>query len=93
MKSGIESKKSDNLSANREIRDNEGRFLLNETDLEHKFHVGENELVPRTIVNQLDKKVGSWKSTYDIINQAPFRLEPLSKKIKLLFLKAPIINQ
>lgn len=44
----------------------------------HKNNIAVNELVPRTIVTQLDTKIGSWKSTYDIINDAPFKEEPLS---------------
>jgi hypothetical protein len=71
----------DDKSENREIRDDEGRFLLNENDLAPKHNVITNDLVPRTLVNQIDGKVGGWKTTYDIINDAPFRLEPLSKKI------------
>ncbi len=65
----------------------------------HKNNIAVNELVPRTLVTQLDLKVGNWKTTYffyfcflfkisfyffykksyDIINDAPFRAEPLSK--------------
>ncbi len=76
MKTGM---KDETLDEAKEIRDDEGRALLKETDLEHKYHASENELVPKTIVNQIDAKVGNWKTTYDVINDAPYRLEPLSK--------------
>jgi hypothetical protein len=79
MKTGIEKPKEEPIDNAKEIKDDEGRVLLKESDLEHKFHVSENELVPKTIVNQIDGKVGNWKTTYDIINDAPYRLEPLSK--------------
>lgn len=68
-----------NILDNKEIRDKDGRFLLFETDLVSNKNKMSNELVPRTLVNQIDEKVGSWKTTYDILNDAPFRLEPLSK--------------
>ncbi len=50
-----------------------------ESDLVPKFDIITNPLVPRTLVNQIDEKAGNWKTTYDIINDAPYRLEPLSK--------------
>ena len=31
---------------------------------------------PKTLVSQIDEKAGTWKTTYDIINDSPFRLEP-----------------
>ena len=49
-----------------------------------KNKVPDGPLVPRTLPHQIDKKVGSWKTTYDIINEAPFRLEPLSKLLFFL---------
>jgi len=62
-----------------EIFDNEGRFLLRESDLVPKNNIEVNDLVPRTLIKQIDGKLGNWKTTYDIINEAPFRKEPLSK--------------
>ena len=44
-----------------------------------------NELVPKTITAQLDTKIGTWKTTYDIINDAPFKEEPLSNLHFYLF--------
>ena len=67
----------------KELFDSEGRFLLNESDLVHKNNIEVNPLVPRTLVKQIDGKVGNWKTTYDIINEAPFRAEPLSKYKRL----------
>lgn len=63
----------------KELFDREGRFLLRESDLMHKNNIEVNPLVPRTLVKQIDGKRGNWKTTYDIINDAPFRAEPLSK--------------
>jgi hypothetical protein len=83
MKTGLDLKSSD-LDQLEVIRDDEGRVLLSKDDLEHKHHVDANDLVPKTLSNQLDKKVGNWKTTYDIINEAPFRNEPLSNYIKFL---------
>lgn len=71
--------KDENKTEDKEIRDDEGRFLLNASDLAHKHNIATNELVPRTLVNQIDGKSGNWKTTYDIINDAPFRSEPISK--------------
>lgn len=62
-----------------DLMDDEGRFLLKKSDLMHKNNIAVNDLVPRTIVAQLDSKVGNWKTTYDIINDAPFKEEPQSK--------------
>jgi hypothetical protein len=86
MPSGIDKKKDEPLDECKDIKDSEGRVLLKETELEHKFGVSENEFVPRTVVNQIDSKVGNWKTTYDIINEAPYRLEPLSNFFKLFCL-------
>ena len=63
----------------KEIKDADGRFLLKTSDLAPKNNISVNELVPKTIVKQLDMKVGNWKTQYDIYNEAPTRLEPLSK--------------
>lgn len=62
-----------------EIKDDDGRVLLKQSDLKPKNNVIGNELVPRTLANQIDSKIGTWKTTYDIINEAPFRNEPISK--------------
>ena len=75
----------DNLDI--EIRDEEGRFLLRGTDLVSKNNIEVNELVPVTINTQIDEKIGNWKTTYDIINEAPSRLEPLSNLIILFILR------
>ena len=83
MKTGLDLKSSD-IDQLEVIKDDEGRVLLSKNDLEHKHHVDVNDLVPKTISNQLDKKVGNWKTTYDIINEAPFRNEPISNYIKFL---------
>ena len=61
------------------LKDNDGRKLMKESDLAPKNNIPVNELVPRTIVKQIDEKIGNWKTTYDLINDAPTRLEPLSK--------------
>jgi len=71
----------------KEIFDNEGRFLLRECDLVPKNNIEVNDLVPRTLIKQIDGKIGNWKTTYDIINNAPFRNEPLSKYFFLVFNK------
>ena len=47
-----------------------------------KNNIPVNELVPKTLVKQLDTKVGNWKTQYDIFNEAPVRLEPLSNILK-----------
>ncbi len=49
----------------------------------HKNNIAVNELVPKTLITQLDAKIGTWKTTYDIINDAPFKEEPLSKCISI----------
>lgn len=49
--------------------------------MQHKNNIEVNELVPRTLVHQLDTKVGNWKTTYDIINEAPNRPEPIVKRV------------
>ena len=64
---------------NNDIYDDEGRFLLKKADLVPKNNIAANELVPRTLTKQIDGQVGNWKTTYDIINEAPFRPEPLSE--------------
>lgn len=44
----------------------------------HKNDLEVNEIVPKIISSQIDEKIGNWKTTYDILNEAPTRLEPLS---------------
>lgn len=77
MKTGIEIKPTGENPEN-EIKDNEGRFLLKEKDLVPKNNIAVNELVPRTLIKQIDTKATNWETTYDVINKAPFRNEPLS---------------
>lgn len=69
-----------NINSNeiQEIKDNDGRILFYSNDLVHKNNIEANELVIRTINSQLDEKVGNWKSTYDCINDAPLKKEPIS---------------
>jgi hypothetical protein len=40
--------------------------------------------VPKTLSKQIDTKVGTWKTTYDVYNEAPYRPEPV-RKFKSLF--------
>lgn len=61
-----------------EIKDEEGRPLLKEKDLVPKNNIAVNELVPRTLTKQIDVKATNWETTYDVINKAPFKPEPLS---------------
>lgn len=84
MKTGIDHKP--NGSENQDIKDNEGRFLLKESDLVPKNNIAVNELVPRTLSNQIDSKANAtWKTSTDVINDAPFRHEPLSKIFLFFF--------
>jgi hypothetical protein len=46
-----------------------------------KNNIDVNEYVPKTLNNQIDKKVGTWKTNYDVINEAPFRPEPIGKNL------------
>lgn len=41
--------------------------------------------MPYTISKQIDGKIGNWKTTYDIINEAPYRPEPQSNYINCVF--------
>ncbi len=59
--------------------DSDGRLLLKESDLEPKNNIAVNTLVPRCIEKQIDLKIGSWKTSYDVLNDAPLRPDPLSK--------------
>lgn len=65
----------------RAIYDDEGRYLLRECELVPKNNISVNELVPYTISKQIDGKIGNWKTTYDIINEAPYRPEPQKKRV------------
>ncbi|CAF0827587.1 unnamed protein product [Brachionus calyciflorus] len=80
MKTGIDVKPTAETAEN-DIRDDEGRILLKEKDLVPKNNVAVNELVPRTLSKQIDGKAASWETTYDVINKAPFRHEPLKKRV------------
>lgn len=62
-----------------EIKDNIGRVLLKASELQPKNNVIGNELVPKTLSKQIDTKVGTWKTTYDVYNEAPYRAEPVRK--------------
>jgi hypothetical protein len=64
------------------IKDEDGRVLLKESELQPKNNVIGNELVPKTLTKQIDPKIGTWKTTYDIHNEAPFRSEPVRKWIQ-----------
>ena len=35
--------------------------------------------MPKTLSKQIDTKVGTWKTTYDVYNEAPYRPEPVRK--------------
>lgn len=80
MKTGLITDPKTELT-DQDIYDDEGRFLLKENDLVPKNNIAVNDLVPRTLIKQLDGKNGNWKTTYDIINDAPFRSEPLKKRV------------
>ena len=67
------------MQSDKELKDVDGKTLLKGDDLIQKNKVPDGPLVPRTLANQIDGKAGSWKTTYDVINEAPFRLEPLSE--------------
>jgi hypothetical protein len=60
----------------------DGRLLLKESDLTPKNEISINPLVPRSLEKQIDLKIGSWKTSYDVLNDAPSKPDPLSKKIK-----------
>jgi Ca2+-binding EF-hand superfamily protein len=86
MKLGVSIENVDiNSDEIQEIRDNEGRILFYSNDLVHKNNIETNELVIRTINSQLDERVGNWKSTYDQINDAPFKKEPISNYLSCYF--------
>lgn len=80
MKTGMVTDPKSELT-DKDIFDREGRFLLKESDLVPKNNIAVNDLVPRTLIKQIDGKNGNWKTTYDIINEAPFRPEPLKKRV------------
>jgi hypothetical protein len=60
------------------IRDNQGRPLLNISDLTEGTN---GKYYPRKLISQVDEMVpDGWKTSYDKINEAPFRLEPQVKR-------------
>lgn len=60
------------------IKDNQGRPLLNINDL---VESADGKYYPRKLVSQVDEMVpDGWKTSYDKINDAPFRLEPQVKR-------------
>jgi hypothetical protein len=60
------------------IKDNQGRALLNISDL---VEGKDGKYYPRKLVSQVDEMVpDGWKTSYDKINDAPFRLEPQVKR-------------
>jgi hypothetical protein len=79
MKMGLNKLKTQ--QNNDDIYDEEGKyFIINKNDLVPRYNLPNgDDLIPRTISHQIDAKVGTWKTTYDIINEAPLRPEPTSK--------------
>lgn len=69
--------KSENPTTEYVIKDDDGRPLLRESELMKKNNIEVNDFVPKTLNNQIDKKIGNWKTNYDVINEAPFRPEPI----------------
>jgi len=60
------------------IRDNQGRPLLNISDLTEGTN---GKYYPRKLISQVDEMVpDGWKTSYDKINEAPFRAEPQVKR-------------
>ncbi|CAF1132052.1 unnamed protein product [Adineta ricciae] len=60
------------------IKDNQGRPILNVADL---VEGSDGKYYPRKLVSQIDEMVpDGWKTSYDKINEAPFRLEPVVKR-------------
>lgn len=73
-----EKKKSPNEKLFGMIRDQQNRPLLSVSDLvEHS----NGKYYPRKLISQIDEMVpDGWKTSYDKINEAPFRLEPQIKR-------------
>lgn len=65
--------------------------MLKEKDLVPKNNIAVNELVPRSLTKQIDGRATSWETTYDVINKAPFRPEPLSNQ-NFIFSWAKTVN-
>ncbi|CAF1548768.1 unnamed protein product [Rotaria magnacalcarata] len=73
-----EKKKNPNSNRTGIIRDSQGRPLLNISDLVEGTN---GKYYPRKLVSQIDEMVPEgWKTSYDKINEAPFRLEPQVKR-------------
>ncbi len=80
-KESVVKKDSQPTMPTKEIKNSEGLVLLDNSDMSNKNKVPDGPLVPRTLSHQIDKKVGGWKTTYDVINEAPFRAEPMKKRV------------
>ena len=73
-----EKKKTTNLNPFGIIRDQQGRSLLHMSDV---IENTSGKYYPRKLVSQIDDMVpDGWKTSYDQINEAPFRLEPQIKR-------------
>ncbi|CAF1413742.1 unnamed protein product [Adineta steineri] len=60
------------------IKDNQGRPIMNISDL---VEGKDGKYYPRKLVSQIDEMVpDGWKTSYDKINDAPLRLEPVVKR-------------
>jgi EF-hand domain-containing family member B len=60
------------------IHDQQGRPLINVADL---VDGANGKYYPRRLISQIDEMVpDGWKTSYDKINEAPFRLEPVMKR-------------
>ena len=60
------------------IRDQQGRPLLSISDLVENSN---GKFYPRKLISQVDEMVpDGWKTSYDKINEAPFRYEPQVKR-------------
>lgn len=73
-----EKKKNPNDKLVGMIRDQHNRPLLSVSDLvEHSS----GKYYPRKLISQVDEMVpDGWKTSYDKINEAPFRMEPIVKR-------------
>jgi hypothetical protein len=73
-----EKKKNNNNKQIGIIKDNQGRPLLNISDLVESTN---GKYYPRKLVSQVDEMVpDGWKTSYDKINEAPFRPEQQVKR-------------
>lgn len=79
--SGLEQFVTDEKKKNNQnglIRDSQGRPLLSLSDLTEGTN---GKYYPRKLVSQVDEMVpDGWKTSYDKINEAPFRPEPQVKR-------------